>query len=893
MNGFQSKQRKAKQNQEADSQTEGRQLPPTLTGPQANILALQRAAGNHAARELFHQNQDSTPMKSSLPQPFHDQVPNGGGQPLESQTRGYMERLFGQDFSKVTVHTDSQAEESASQVNAKAYTLGNSIVFGRGRYAPQTGDGKHLLAHELAHVVQQSRGGAVASPAETNHLESAADQAATTATSGSSGTITVLGASAPGIMREPLETSFGLGTPPLSLNNSLDPKLLSIEKLENEISLIRQWIRLNPGNNVENERLEYALIALENELRQKSRDADNSLNPFLRGVPKVKEFDAQVSPSSAILSYHGSRQIIMNVAPEARTAKPPFAYEYDPAPDYPASITDPKNPDRSIPIIHAGPKRKYAIIRIVAGPGVSIQFKGFPSFDIPSISGEPLVEIYRVQDPAQVPEQGKPIQPSKFQGVTAGKVSDTEIPGYERAREFRGQLQGQPLPPEIGIKQRPDGVDIIHAGASEVLAITAPNLLGDARFAYQIVPQQLVMGQMRLEVRVVKTPSVKIKGFAPAGASKRGSGLFTGIVPVVYEVDKVSEVPPQGQPISEVGRRLTSIPYEEPQELSEMLMQTAVDIGIGAIPVVGELTDLAEAATGYDKWGHRLSLTERVITGIAVLIPFVGGAALRGASRGGKYILRLGERAGGEIAGLVKAVRVLNPAEIRQVEDWTATLVVEGKRISKSDLPKVAEIVKKIDDAKSAGKVSQAGSPAAKMAGQKASSKLTSQAEKNVTQSTLASGKRARNVYPDFENIPTAMVGTAQDQATRLSTQLGQNIPKDRVLSAPWIGTVQDAAGKRRSVATSQGWLRNENRFWKKWKEAFPEDAKLLGKGNTVTPELAKKYGWPTSGPNNAVGQKLIHHHIDNGTYTVAIPESWHEKMSRAIHAVPEVLGKP
>jgi hypothetical protein len=53
------------------------------------------------------------------------------------------------------VHTDSRAAESADSVNALAYTVGRQIVFGSGRYAPQTTAGKQLLAHELTHVVQQ------------------------------------------------------------------------------------------------------------------------------------------------------------------------------------------------------------------------------------------------------------------------------------------------------------------------------------------------------------------------------------------------------------------------------------------------------------------------------------------------------------------------------------------------------------------------------------------------------------------------------------------------------------------------------------------------------------------------------------------------------------------
>ena len=77
------------------------------------------------------------------------------GQPLEPDTRAFMESRFGHDFSRVRVHTDARAVESARGINAQAYTIGQDIVFGAGRYDAGTREGKRLLAHELTHVVQQ------------------------------------------------------------------------------------------------------------------------------------------------------------------------------------------------------------------------------------------------------------------------------------------------------------------------------------------------------------------------------------------------------------------------------------------------------------------------------------------------------------------------------------------------------------------------------------------------------------------------------------------------------------------------------------------------------------------------------------------------------------------
>ena len=85
----------------------------------------------------------------------HD-VLRSPGQPLDASTRAFMEPRFGHDFSKVRIHTDAKAAESAKAVGARAYTAGSNVVFGAGEFAPGSRGGQRLLGHELTHVVQQS-----------------------------------------------------------------------------------------------------------------------------------------------------------------------------------------------------------------------------------------------------------------------------------------------------------------------------------------------------------------------------------------------------------------------------------------------------------------------------------------------------------------------------------------------------------------------------------------------------------------------------------------------------------------------------------------------------------------------------------------------------------------
>ena len=85
-----------------------------------------------------------------------------GGQPLPGSLRSWFEPRFGHGLGPVRLHTDSEAAAGARAVQARAYTIGNDIVFGAGEYQPATPDGRRLLAHELTHTVQQSalpRGG--------------------------------------------------------------------------------------------------------------------------------------------------------------------------------------------------------------------------------------------------------------------------------------------------------------------------------------------------------------------------------------------------------------------------------------------------------------------------------------------------------------------------------------------------------------------------------------------------------------------------------------------------------------------------------------------------------------------------------------------------------------
>jgi hypothetical protein len=136
----------------------------------SDFLQLKCACGNHTiaggecgACERKHQSLQRATRNSAretrnpggVP-PVVNEVLRSPGQPLDATTRAFFEPRFGHDFSRVRVHTDAKAEESAQAMHARAYTVKSDLVFGGGQFAPSTIPGRRLLAHELTHVVQQS-----------------------------------------------------------------------------------------------------------------------------------------------------------------------------------------------------------------------------------------------------------------------------------------------------------------------------------------------------------------------------------------------------------------------------------------------------------------------------------------------------------------------------------------------------------------------------------------------------------------------------------------------------------------------------------------------------------------------------------------------------------------
>jgi len=127
--------------------------------PITPVSAIQRACANCEKEKEGVQRKETgggDASSKAAPSIVSDVLSSGGGQPMDGGTRQFMESRFGQDFSQVRIHTDSRAAESASAIQARAYTSGRNVVFGSGEYQPSSESGQRLLAHELVHVGQQN-----------------------------------------------------------------------------------------------------------------------------------------------------------------------------------------------------------------------------------------------------------------------------------------------------------------------------------------------------------------------------------------------------------------------------------------------------------------------------------------------------------------------------------------------------------------------------------------------------------------------------------------------------------------------------------------------------------------------------------------------------------------
>ena len=170
---------------------------PTFTPGTSGLLQRDCACRQHIAnrgdqcKECKNKHQGLLQRSAVNNSPSHGvplgiyEVLSSPSQPLDAQTRAFMQPRFGHDFSRVRVHSDAKAAQSAARIGAHAYTVAPNLVFSSGMYRPYSSEGRHLLAHELAHIVQQENSstapaslGALVIGQQSDPAEAAAERAA-------------------------------------------------------------------------------------------------------------------------------------------------------------------------------------------------------------------------------------------------------------------------------------------------------------------------------------------------------------------------------------------------------------------------------------------------------------------------------------------------------------------------------------------------------------------------------------------------------------------------------------------------------------------------------------------------------------------------------------------
>uniref|UniRef100_UPI0021D5A472 eCIS core domain-containing protein n=1 Tax=Natronobiforma cellulositropha TaxID=1679076 RepID=UPI0021D5A472 len=148
----------------------------TPTGEQVRVARVRSSLGagveldtESAMRSVEAQAESDLAGETATPEVVR-RVISQPGKPLEGAVREEMEQRMGDSFSDVQLHTGPEAAKAASTLEARAFTTGNHVVFNRGEYDPESPEGKYLLAHELAHVRQQTGGAISMLPQEGSSL---------------------------------------------------------------------------------------------------------------------------------------------------------------------------------------------------------------------------------------------------------------------------------------------------------------------------------------------------------------------------------------------------------------------------------------------------------------------------------------------------------------------------------------------------------------------------------------------------------------------------------------------------------------------------------------------------------------------------------------------------
>ena len=307
-------------------------------------------------------------------------------------------------------------------------------------------------------------------------------------------------------------------------------------------------------------------------------------------------------------------------------------------------------------------------VAVAAAPGVTVdQEESRPLLTALDYGRRLVLDVVRVPHPAMVPEQGTRFTADELVGY------EEFSPGDPGPWGVRGNDDEQRVVATTGLA----GVTVEHPRTGSLLSLRPKDRAVGAAYAWEVLPPaDLDGGQIRavvgpgveIELHEPLPPWLRSEGFGPSpeplpGAARPGSGIEAeGVRVEIVEVDDAADVPVQGTPLNlehyaRRGRSRAPDRHEwlDTSEFMTGMATTALDVGVGSIPVVGDLVDIGEFAialmTDRDRWGQEVSTGDKVLMGIGAvigLIPFLGGvgAALRAGAKAGMQIADAARRWG-------------------------------------------------------------------------------------------------------------------------------------------------------------------------------------------------------------------------------------------------------
>jgi hypothetical protein len=330
------------------------------------------------------------------------------------------------------------------------------------------------------------------------------------------------------------------------------------------------------------------------------------------------------------------------------------------------------------------------------------------------------VDVIRVQDPREVPKTREPIDPADFvwmEGVAPESDTGFGLPLDERRLEAYRARTSTTLKHE--------------ASGSTIRIYPLDESLG-ARFAYQwMKAEETDSGREELWVVVAEGTAVELKeprprevviqsayGWLPTKAGwEPGAGLAeAGVELVIVEVWSPLLVPQPGQPITRdilsSGRTRPPDEHEYVESTVELIGLSAIDVGWGFVPVLGDLMDIAEflyaAVSRRDRWGRKVANWEIALMGAGALLPFVGGPLLRRLGWGARRVAGAADelaslarqmgRSSDEIEVLLEQLRRLDPAEQRAVADYAQALSSRGGKVTAEQIANGERIARRLAD---------------------------------------------------------------------------------------------------------------------------------------------------------------------------------------------------